>query len=675
MADDNRSFAPGTLDQTRKNIGPIDDAEARLMQQKLGGEILPERSVPVDMSKMPRKAPSRRVIRSSGVSASDASSKSAGLSLNVSKQGTPTSQIMNGGSAKLKKTDDELPAMDPHDLKLIDALMMSPEYGIKPNYGVFNIFYRMSPKNRKKLAKEYGEYSIKSYLDHLQAFISTIKTFIQISPDSYKAKIATDTDLKFKFLRTVGKWTMHDLKMMADSLQEQAADLTVPMLIPFVCAVYHEVLTVYYIGEKRIPALIKEIFTDITQYPKVNPAKMQELAKQAITEWLYVYDQIIKGMYPLLMRMCGTEYVEFPRFFTAQVAQILKFVGLSKFDILVPEKKPEGEKAEEKKPAAEEEKKKEETRHIAGQKDEIVAAGLKILDQMFPEAGFAQLDKYPDLFPYFQPLYRFDDGFNMLNPKNGLQVTVVLLKIIDDLFHGCRNIQFNFKADEVLGAMPDSISDVMGDWSFYGEDLFNKKYGDYLREFVNAVYLQKDYANTQYGKESLNNILWRTKYYFLPNFKFNAPILAKPTNDSKYKPLCSRTDYVRTAFTVLARRIDENQAGHGTVLGVVNPWNRYVFDIPNTVSKRLDVLLGAKRDDETTAATNANLIKYTLCIMSVLDWWVNNASSPANTSDPMELYRVSDKDGSPEFSVPQRSDQNQLFAEAMKKAVAARHQK
>ena len=294
---------------------------------------------------------------------------------------------------------------------------------------------------------------------------------------------------------------------------------------------------------------------------------------------------------------------------------------------------------------------------------------------MFPEAGFAQLDKYPDLFPYFQPLYRFDDGFNMLNPKNGLQVTVVLLKIIDDLFHGCRNIQFNFKADEVLGAMPDSISDVMGDWSFYGEDLFNKKYGDYLREFVNAVYLQKDYANTQYGKESLNNILWRTKYYFLPNFKFNAPILAKPTNDSKYKPLCSRTDYVRTAFTVLARRIDENQAGHGTVLGVVNPWDRYVFDIPNTVSKRLDVLLGAKRDDETTAATNANLIKYTLCIMSVLDWWVNNASSPANTSDPMELYRVSDKDGSPEFSVPQRSDQNQLFAEAMKKAVAARHQK
>ena len=68
---------------------------------------------------------------------------------------------------------------------------------------------------------------------------------------------------------------------------------------------------------------------------------MQTLAKQGITEWIYVYNQIIKGMYPLLMRMCSSEYVEFPRFFTAQIVQILDFLGLSKFDLLLPEKKNE----------------------------------------------------------------------------------------------------------------------------------------------------------------------------------------------------------------------------------------------------------------------------------------------------------------------------------------------
>ena len=107
------------------------------------------------------------------------------------------------------------------------------------------------------------------------------------------------------------------------------------------------------------------------------------------------------------------------------------------------------------------------------------------------------------------------------------------------------------------------------------------------------------------------------------------------------------------------------------MLGVLNPWDRYRFDIPNVISKRLDVLLGAKRQTDTSA-TNANLIKYTLCIIAVLDWWLNNPESPAYTTDSRYIYRISEKDGGPEFSVPERNDQNQLFAAAVKRAIAAR---
>ena len=100
-------------------------------------------------------------------------------------------------------------------------------------------------------------------------------------------------------------------------------------------------------------------------------------------------------------------------------------------------------------------------------------------------------------------------------------------------------------------------------------------------------------------------------------------------------------------------------------------YSHFNFYIPNVVSKRLDVLLGAKRDDATTAATNANLIKYTLCVVAVLDWWINNPDSPAYTADAAHFYRTG-KDGSPEFSAQIRSDQNQLFADAVKKAVAGK---
>ncbi len=667
-----KTLDPGTIDKVRQNLGPIDPKEAMAMSKKLGGEILKERPAPVDPNSMPRRRTHNEVIRASGISASAISAKSASLSstTTVKNMGSVNQLVTFGG--KRKKTDDDLPAISSRDLKMMDRLMMSEEYDLKPNFGFFNMLFRMSQKNREKVTKKFGSWTIKKHVEHMQTFISTIKSFIQLAPDSYKSKIATETDLKFKFLRTIGKWTMRDIKVLALDLENVSEILTVSMLIPFTRAVYHELLTIYYIGEQQVPLLIKEIYSDIALYPEADKNKMQMLAKEGITEWIYIYNQIIKGMYPLLMRMCSNEYVEFPRFFTAQIANILRFLNLTKFDLLLPEKNKKKAQDNTKKNAdAEKKKKEEENRHVAGKKDDLVMAGLKLLEQLFPQAGFSNLEAHPDLYPYFQPLYDFDDGFNMLHPENPLQVVVVLLRITEDFLQGCRNIEFNLKADEKLSALPDDFNLALNEWASYHEDLFDKKYGDYFRTYVNSLYSQRDYGSTQYGKENLNNFMWRAKYYFLPHYKFSAPILTKPSNDSRYKPLFSRTDYLRTVFTTFAQRIDSAAAEKKTVLGIMNPWERYSFDLPNVVSKRIDVLLGAKRM-ENTNATNANLLKYTLCMIAVLDWWINNPQSPAYTGNPEFQYRISAKDGAPEFSVPLRTDQNSLFMENLKKSMAAK---
>ena len=670
-----KTLAPGTIDQIRKNIGPIDTEEAKVIAQKLGGEVLWERAAPSE--------PISRPKRPAGGGAAGGSARpgsAGGYSSGSGSRGSGSSNSNLKGAAvntpKKKKVDEELPEVSAKDLKLMEKLMMSSEYDIKPDYGVFNFLYRMSAKNREKIAKGFAEYTVKQHIAHMQTFISTIKTFIQVSPDVYKSKIATETDLKYKFLRTVGMWSMRDIKVLAIDVQDGAQDMTVAQMIPFVRAVYHEFITIYYIGEQQIPAMIKEVYNDLIAFPNSDQKKLQLLAKEGITEWLYIYNSILKGMYPLLMRMCSTEYVEFPRFFTAKIAEILKFVGRTKFDLLLPDKKKKKEDEEAKKKKAEEEKKKkEEKRPVAGAYDDIVKTGLNILDQLFPQAGFNSLEKFPDMYPYFQPMYNFEDGFNMIHPKNPLQITLVLCRILEDFFQGCRNVDFNIKADEKLGALQDDIGAVMNDWASYREDLFDRKLGDYLRNYVNSIYSQADYPGTQYGKENLNNIYWRMKFYFLPCYKFNAPTLKHPSNDSKYKPMYSRIEYIRTVLTVIVRRIDENASSKKPVLGVMNPWNRYVFDLPNNISRRLDVLLGAKHEDDVTRATNANLIKYTLCIAAVLDWWVNNPTSPAYQSSPDNVYRVSAKDGGPEFSVPERSDQGQLFADEVKRAIAARKAK
>ena len=188
-----------------------------------------------------------------------------------------------------------------------------------------------------------------------------------------------------------------------------------------------------------------------------------------------------------------------------------------------------------------------------------------------------------------------------------------------------------------------------------------------LDDFVNNEFSQGDYKSTLFGKKMLTSILWQTKYNFLPYFEFEQLLLEKPKNDSQYRPMCIRVGFLLRFFTTLSRNIDSAK-GQGSVMGIQNPWDRYKFDIPNAISKRMDVLLGAKRLTDT-AATNANLIKYSLLIVAVLDWWVNNPASPAYSTDSSKIYRINPEDGGPAFSVPTRNDQNKLFAERVKQNI------
>ena len=202
-----RAFEPGTFERTRKNIGPLDETERMQMAQKIGGEVLPEKSMPVDPAKMPKKRNATVIARPTGRSSSDVSARSGSLSATSgvgggAKKSSASSEIM-------KKTDDDLPATTAKDLKLMNKLMMDEEYQIKADRGILNFFYNLSSKNKEKITKDYGSYKVKKQVEHLQVFITTIKTFIQLSPDTYKANIATESDLKFKFLRTVGKIREH----------------------------------------------------------------------------------------------------------------------------------------------------------------------------------------------------------------------------------------------------------------------------------------------------------------------------------------------------------------------------------------------------------------------------------------------------------------------------------
>ncbi len=637
-------WEPGTLDKTRKNIGELSQSEAQEMAKKLGGEVLYEKSTPVSSASMSQSKNTGRIVRNVSSGGGSAMNGSQGSSAGIP------------GQAR-RKIREELPNMSKKAVSQINKLMMSPEYEIKPNYGIFNFILSFQKNGTEKIIPHFYEDILKNHITNMETFITVIKTLIQISPATYKAKIVNGSESKFKFLRMVAGWTILPIKNEFQQLQGNTEPLIVADLIPLVRAMYKPLITVYYFGDTKIPKLIKEIYADECAYPDAPKDKLSEMAKQAITQWLYLDNEIIKKCYPLLMRMCSDDFYEYHEFFHTRVADILKFTGLHKFDLLLEDKA---------KPAAPKEEKKSAPPPQKGVKDNIVLTGLKLLDQFFPDAGFSNLDAHPDLYPYFQPLYKFDEGFNMLSPQNPVHVTMVLQRIIEDCFQGLRNIKFVIPDNTKQGS--ETIFDILDDWSAYREDTFGRLYCEPLISLVNSTYSKSDYPQTQYGKKLFTSLLWQTTYHFLPSFKFEQLLLEHPSDESKYKPLFVRTDFARKYLTLIVNECDKQAKTRGPVKLVENPWDHYSFSISNEVSKRLDVLLGAQNRSASTNATNANLIKYTLCFVSVLDWWINNPDSPAYQTDPMDIYRISPDDGKPLFSVPERNDQNKLFAESIKAA-------
>ena len=331
-------WEPGTLDATRKNIGAIDKEEAARMTKVLGGEIMTEKSVPIDYSKLPKRAPSNRVVRPTNVSSQMAKSSSSG--------GFSSGSSNSAESEPKKKVTKaaNLPQISSKDNAKIDKLMMSDAYAIKPNYGLFNFLKKLAKDGSEKVIPEFAEITLKAHLDHINAFITVVKSIVQFSPDTYKARIQNETDMKFRFLRKISEWSTKDAKLAYVNLETLQDTPVVADLVPFVKAVYRLLITIHYIGEPAVVRAIKEIYADLLHYPNADKDKFSRLAKEAITEWVYLYGQIIKGLYPLLMRMCGTPYDEFPHFFVAQVSSILNFLGLKKFDLLLPEKKVDPEK-------------------------------------------------------------------------------------------------------------------------------------------------------------------------------------------------------------------------------------------------------------------------------------------------------------------------------------------
>jgi hypothetical protein len=156
------------------------------------------------------------------------------------------------------------------------------------------------------------------------------------------------------------------------------------------------------------------------------------------------------------------------------------------------------------------------------------------------------------------------------------------------------------------------------------------------------------------------------RLYFFPFLHYAAqnPGTAHTFQRKEIPSISRETRRLRKYLTVAAENIEKAmKAGGASVsqscVGISNPWKPYVFQIAGPISRRLDILLGAKKRN------NASLIFFTLSVVTVLDFFLNNSESWAYNQPRDEPFRSVNGEGvTPQFGVDEKVDADAIFKRA-----------
>jgi hypothetical protein len=312
----------------------------------------------------------------------------------------------------------------------------------------------------------------------------------------------------------------------------------------------------------------------------------------------------------------------------------------------------------------------EKTKRVTAEAEKkALARGLNTLEILFPKAGWDNLASFPDLYPYFAGIFDLRKGFVYIAPTDPLHQIYILMRIIAELFFGLRYVSFGriVGADSSPDTSGDTLTNIITNWQYSLQNSFDNEYLPRMSEYIRLLEGSPEDWNSPYTKKLVTDLHWTKRLYFLPYYKFQS--IAPPSFQKKsITPIYPEIQKLRRYLAAVGISIEKgNHAGGAETNahcdGIDNPWDRYVFQVPNPVSTRINALLAQKN------RTNASLVFFTLATVTVLDNLVNDEKSWAYTDDrPGPLFRSVNNEGiRPLTGVDTRIDANALFKAALKK--------
>jgi len=691
----NAIYAPGELSRVREKLGVTDQGEAKRMMQLLGGEVGTERNKefdPVKGKKPVRRGPPIEVVsdkkRSRRVDIADDEERTKSKPKNTGPYpgDDPTVPARLGYGERIK----------------IDQYAGQMVFEIKTSMQVIASIFSFFKEPIDYVNPRFVTKRMNEYYSKIERLVNAVRNLFPKNNSKRNNQLKRASIFVYKVLDVIRSWSIEDLAKEIAQLQAHPRAVKVSDLSDVLRLIYKPLFILDDLSIENIKSAFKLVYKILyIESPIEAKDKYQVVIRNIIASLIDVRRAVHFGMYPLLMKLISDRFIVYDNFFTERRRRFMAFLNVTEaeqlnaadlspqqiesIDVeslqknlsdedeteLEDEEAPiEGESPQEQEEDANDpkvlERKAKEDAERAEQK--ALDQGRNSLEAIFPQAGWNKLDEFPDLYPYFANIYSMRHGYELVAPTDPLQQVSVMMNILDDLFIGLRYINFGSITgpDGKTIRVSDELIETLNNWRRYIEDSFSKDYLPRLSEYCRILENSKESRSSPYARKVLNELHWIKRLYFLPYYKFES-IGPPPFTKNEVVPIYSLIRKIRKILTAVAIGIEQGiRAGGASAKascnGINNPWESYNFQVPNPISKRLDMLLPPER------RINATIIFFTLSAVTVLDHIINNETSWAYGNRPGPLFRSQNGEGIiPIFGVDDKLDADKIFKDSLKR--------
>jgi hypothetical protein len=679
-------YAPGELDRVRNKLGVTDAREAMRMAKLLGGEVGVERGEEaVEKNGLTKKADSAGANGSGG-------------------RRQPKHRIelalAEDEAGDLREYSPRRPA-DPADDPLIpvkasyldrvkmDRFCALPDFRIKSGTQVIMAMLSLFSEPPDLVNPYFITRKLDSYYKRLEQLVTSVRTLFPRNNLKRNERLKRTSPFTYRILDTLRYWNLEKIASDIAKVQAHPRNVVVSELTDILKAFYRPL---FVLEQLDADEHVKEAFKLLYKLLYLeNPAEAREKAQGLIREALFAFNDLRRDihfyLYPLLMKLLSDRFIPYESFFSARRNRFMDFIDATEADRIDPagmaleinagkvpeddageeEKEKGGEKDEKPKeedpndPAVVERKEK---KAVQEKEHKAMLQGVASLEALFPKAGWERLSSFPDIYPYFRGIYDFKRSYELISPQDPMLQAVVILRILDDLFMGFRNIHFGAVVSGEGGPtrVDDALNSILGSWQNHIDFALEKEYLPRLTEYCRILDQSSESRGSSYAKRLLCELHWIKRLFFFPYYKFDT-LFPPPFQKKDFEPVYPAVRSLRRNLSLVAAGIEQaNRIGGAEKMvpcdGLDNPWERYKFPIPNPVSTRLDALLSPKKQN------NATLIFFSLAFSTVLDHLVNDENSWAYGEGHSVLFR--NVNGMPRAGVDQKIDAETIFKESVR---------